>query len=237
MSISIFDPRPEQLATRSEVAPALAAALRWGRVTVVGLLAQLVVLAAAMASSLACLGLLFLMAGGARFTKASVAVLLGAIRVTSLLNLLLFVATGIVWLVWLYQSYGSLNHLGTRRTQHWPGRAVVVWFIPVVSLIEPYRIVRELWLRSAGLNVAEPDPGERTPLVTWWWALFVTTGLVDLMKSAPGLLGIRGAAATFEVLLASQILRAGAAVLAILLVRRIASLQRRALDQLDAVAA
>ena len=49
-------------------------------------------------------------------------------------------------------------------------------------------------------------------------------------------LGSVGAAAIFGAILASEILRAGAAILAILLVRRIASLQRHALAQLDALA-
>src|ERR1700731_3803503 len=103
MSISIFEPQPAQLAPRSEAVPALAAALPWGRVTQVGLLMQLIVLAVAMATSLASLALLFQMAAGTRFTKAEVAVLMGVMRVTSLLDALIFAATGIVWLVWLYK--------------------------------------------------------------------------------------------------------------------------------------
>src|SRR5260370_6010793 len=99
MSISIFDPVPVQLAPSSEAAPGLARAIRWGRVIVVALAAQLLVTAAAMASSLWCLTLLHQVASGATFTKDEVAVRTGAFRVTSQLDALVFIASYVVWLI------------------------------------------------------------------------------------------------------------------------------------------
>jgi Domain of unknown function (DUF4328) len=236
MSISIFDPVPVQLAPSSEAAPGLAGAIRWGRVTVVSLVAWLLVWAAVIASSLWCLTLVHQLASGATLTKDEVAVVLGALRVTSRLEGLVSTASMISLLVWVYKSYASLNHLGTRRTRYAPTWAVVVWLLPFLNFIEPYRVVRELWLRSAGLNATEPDLGEKTPLISVWWALFLISNLVALVVAALRSLGIRDPARVFEVILASQVLYASAALLTIMIVRRIGVLQHHALAQPDAEA-
>ncbi len=236
MSISIFDPVPVQLAPGSEAAPGLAKALTWGRVTLVGQVALLLVLAAAIAALLSILTPLHL-APGTTVTGHDAAVRLGAIRVTSRLDTIVFSASSIVWLVWVYKSYASLTHLGTRRTRHMPGWTVLVWFVPFLNLVAPYQVVRELWLRSAGLNAAEPSTEEKTPLVSGWWALFLFSNLLALLAvAALRWLGIRGATTTLELLVATHTLRVGAAILAILIVRRIASFQRRALAQSSAAA-
>jgi hypothetical protein len=236
MSISIFDPVPVQLAPSSEAAPGLARAIRWGRVTVVVLAAQLLVAVAAMASALWCLTLVHQVASGATFTEAEVAVRTGAFRVTSRLDALAY-ASNIVWLIWMYKSYASLTHLGTRQTRHAPGWAVFVWFVPVLNLFGPYRVVRELWQRSAVLNTTEPDGGEQTPLISGWWALFLFSNLAGLTAGALHRLGIRDPSTVFEVILATKILRASAVILAIMIVRKIASFQDHALTQRDGAAA
>jgi hypothetical protein len=237
MSISSFDQVPVQLAPSSEAAPGLARAIRWGRVTVVGLVAMLLALAAAMASSLWCLTLLHELASGGTFTEDEVAVRTGASRVTSQLDAVVFIVSGIVWLIWLYKSYAGLNHLGTRQTRHAPGWAVFVWFVPVLSLIVPYQVVRELWLRSAVLNATEPEWGEQTPLISGWWAIFLFSNLAGLVAGALRFRAIRDPTTAFEVILATQIFHAGAAILAIMVVRKISSFQHQALVQGNAVAA
>jgi len=156
--------------------------------------------------------------------------------VTSRLDALVYIASSSIWLVWVYKSYASLTHLGTRRTRHAPGWAVAVWFVPFLNLIEPYRVVRELWLRSAGLNATEPDLGERTPLISGWWALFLISNLVGLVAGALRFLGIRDPATVFEVILASQILYASTVLMTIMIVRRIGVLQHHALAQGNAAA-
>lgn len=237
MSISIFDPVPVQLAPSSEAAPGLTRAIRWGRVTVAGLAARLLVVAAAMASSLWFLTLLHQAAAGATFTKDEVAVRTGAFRAVVQLDALVFYASLAVWLIWLYKSYAGLAHLGTRQTLHAPGWAVFVWFIPFLSLYEPYRVIRELWLRSAVLNATEPEWGEQISLVSGWWALFLLANLAGLVVGARHFLGIQDPATLVEVILGAQILHAGAAILAIRVVRRIASFQHRGLAQPNAAAA
>jgi Domain of unknown function (DUF4328) len=68
-----------------------------------------------------------------------------------------FTLTGIVWLLWLHSSYSLLRHAGTKVTRFSPGWAIGCWFLPLVNLVRPYQIVRELLLRSRGLNAsAEP---------------------------------------------------------------------------------
>jgi len=238
MSISIFDPVPVQLAPSSEAAPGLASAIRWGRVNVAGQAAQALVAAAAMVVSIWWLTLLHQPASRATVTKEEEAVRLGAVTVTAQLDNLLFIASTILWLVWLYKSYASLTHLGTRGTRHAsPGRAVALWFVPLLNLVVPYRVVREIWLRTAGLNAAEPDLSEKIPLISWWWALYLIWNLVAVVAGALFRLGIQDPATVFEVVLAAHILHVGADLLAIMTVRSIASLQLHALAQGNVAAA
>src|SRR6266542_987646 len=62
---------------------------------------------------------------------------------------------------------------GQRAT---PGAAVGVWFIPVANLVLGYRTVRHLWRESQPAPTLVPDGvilPSSTPLLSWWWGLFV----------------------------------------------------------------
>lgn len=89
-------------------------------------------------------------------------------------------ATAAAFLSWLYQA---------KRRQRWfgadasPGWAVAVWFVPVVSLLLPYRQIRDLL-------AAEPaDPSDRRPLLGLWWgcilAATVSSGAVWALRRGP----------------------------------------------------
>jgi Domain of unknown function (DUF4328) len=145
-----------------------------------------------------------------------------------LLQMLALVATGILWLMWLHRAYGNLFLVG-RRTADWtPRGAVGYWFAPIINLIWPYRIVKELWLRSADGNVEPsvkelPAPG----IVSLWWAIWILNMVV-------GRILFRRSMAAEEVESLIEVTWLGllddlgtvvAGILAILIVRRIQQLQ------------
>ena len=83
-------------------------------------------------------------------------------------------ACATAFLLWLYQA---------KRRQRWfggqdsPRRAVVVWFIPVISVLLPYREMRGLFTGAA------PHPDDRRPLLGLWWACFLGAGAFSLAEA------------------------------------------------------
>jgi len=74
------------------------------------------------------------------------------------------VATATSFLMWLYRAKRRQRWFGAETS---PGWAVGVWFVPVVSLLLPYRQIRDLL-------VAEPvHPADRRPLLGLWWGLIL----------------------------------------------------------------
>jgi hypothetical protein len=74
---------------------------------------------------------------------------------------LLVVATAAVFLLWIRRAQRNLRMLGVDRLGFSPRAATAAFLIPVMNLVVPVRVVRELWLAS---------PPERADGVSWWQA-------------------------------------------------------------------
>ena len=94
--------------------------------------------------------------------KADQLVAFGAV-----VELVAFLVVAVLFLRWQVRAHRNLEALGA-GPQNVAG-GVVIWLIPAVNLIAPWRIVRSLW--RAG------EPGARTPrlFVAWWvgWVVAV----------------------------------------------------------------
>ncbi len=140
------------------------------------------------------------------------------------MTLLVFVATGIVWLVWQHHAQVNIAAASPSDLRFTPGWAVGWWFIPIANLWKPFQTVRELWAEShawgghGGLS--------RWPVI-WWWLLWVGSNLMAIWASS--LFEEVNRLADFRraefVELAADALTIGAAVLAITIVRSITTLQ------------
>jgi hypothetical protein len=153
-----------------------------------------------------------------------------ALRIV-LAQLAVFALASLAWFAWLHAAYSNLRAMGTETTRYKPGMAVAYWFAPVVDIIAPHQIVKELWLRSATGNMVEKLSPSRAPwLVTAWWILVLAGGYLGAqqMQAADPI-------APTALSIAFDALSATAAVLAIAIVRRITDLQRRAAGRGDGV--
>ncbi len=74
----------------------------------------------------------------------------------TLLQLGVFVATGVAFLVWLHRAYANLRPIGAPHVRHAPGFAVSCWFLPVANLVLPMRVVQELADKSGGRSDHQP---------------------------------------------------------------------------------
>jgi len=61
----------------------------------------------------------------------------------------LAVATGIVFVTWLFRAYSNLTLVGTGQVTYSTAWAIGCWFIPFLSFLRPYQIVDDLWITTA----------------------------------------------------------------------------------------
>ncbi len=89
---------------------------------------------------------------------------------------LLCVATGVVFIVWMYRVARNHELLGRPGSRFSPGWAIGGWFIPFANLVIPGRQMSQLW-QGAVASTPRGDPAWRSVprgrLVMAWWALYV----------------------------------------------------------------
>lgn len=98
-----------------------------------------------------------------------------------LIQVAVYIATVVAFLMWLYRSYENLPNFCVRRNdiQYSSGWAVGSFFIPFVNLVVPYRAVKELWSKSVPNSLemfSEPAP---PPLFPLWWAAWLISNFAN----------------------------------------------------------
>ncbi len=110
------------------------------------------------------------------------AVLALAIALLIVFQFIINVTTVVFFCVWLYRSYDNLRVFNRWTSLDYsPGMAVGSFFIPFVSLVVPYRAVREVWQKSAiaeEIMLGLSDPPASFPL--WWmfWLIYCIAGRI-----------------------------------------------------------
>jgi acyl-CoA thioesterase len=102
------------------------------------------------------------------------------------LQVALYGATATGFIIWTYAARSNLRSLGARKLEYTTSWAVTGWWIPIVNLIRPYQVIREIWKAS--------DPGTTDPtawkeiqtprLLKLWWLfvwLFVSFNIAVLV--------------------------------------------------------
>lgn len=121
-------------------------------------------------------------------------------------------ATMIVFGRWIYVAGDNLVAAGHSDLEFTPGSRIWWFAVPFANLVKPFQGMRELWNASHG----DTDYTASSGLVTAWWALW-------LLQSFLGRLAMTGAPVAIFV---SQALNIGLAIVAIDMIRRIATAQR-----------
>lgn len=98
----------------------------------------------------------------------------------AVIEVLLYITTVVAFLLWLYRSHENLPAFGIRKNtlEYSSGWAVGSFFVPFVTLVVPYRAIKEVWSKSVP-NSADlfphPSPPGFFPL---WWAAWLLTNFV-----------------------------------------------------------
>ena len=153
------------------------------------------------------------------------------------LQVLIYLATGIMFIIWFRRAYQNLVAWGTEGLRFEAGWTVGGWLVPFLNLVRPKQIMNDLWRATDPKMPVQPGIAwkqVRVPLLVHaWWLLFllsVAVGIVasNLRQEASTLQQIRGAS---DVTLLSDALILPAAVLACLVVNQITQRQRGRAEQ------
>lgn len=132
------------------------------------------------------------------------------------------VATAVVYLVWFLRvrvNAEVFNPFGHSKKRGWAGWG---WFVPIVNLWFPRRIMLDIWDASSPAGTRAPHG-----LVNTWWTLW----LISLFTSRDQFTGYSRAETADEIqdaaakMLVSDVADIAAAVLAILVVLRLTRMQ------------
>jgi Domain of unknown function (DUF4328) len=77
---------------------------------------------------------------------------------------------------WIYVTNANAHAFGTDEMSISPGWAVGWFFVPIANLFKPYEGMKETWQVSH--NVGGLLEEAESPLVRWWWGLWIVTGIV-----------------------------------------------------------
>ncbi|MFG3036900.1 DUF4328 domain-containing protein [Streptomyces sp. NPDC048330] len=152
----------------------------------------------------------------------------GPVDVNVLLSLsfTVFLATGIVFILWFHRLRRNAEVWAPDLQGRGPGWAVGGWFIPIGNLWIPRAIAVDVWRASRREPYAADGRGELA-LLNGWWTCWVVGTLVNWvsgqMYKTVDDTGNWTTATQWSV--AGYVLDAVAAVLAILFVRRLTSMQ------------
>ncbi len=120
------------------------------------------------------------MANGKEPNKADIEANDDRQNLISVCDLLLFVPTAIVFLMWTHRASRNLPALGGRDLQFTPGWAVGWFFVPFLNLVRPYQVMAEISRESdphratGGFGVAK----RTAAIVGVWWSIFIARGII-----------------------------------------------------------
>ena len=153
-------------------------------------------------------------------------------------DILLFLTglpTAVLFLMWVHRISRNLAPLGAHGQRFSPAWAVGWWLVPIMFYFRPYQVMCEIWKGSAHhsleATVQDWKSASVTPLMGWWWGLWVATSVVGLVfgyglgfemifrpDTYPDAVGL-----SVDLIVAAATICDG--VLAIMLVRQITNLQ------------
>lgn len=160
------------------------------------------------------------------------------VRVLDVVVALTVLAVIPCFIVWCYRAAKNQEALARRPERLGAGWAVGGWFIPLANLVIPVLVLQDLW-RGSDAHIERGDPrwriAERSWLIGWWWGLLlaalVTFAGTPIDDRELDLADARGANLLAIV---GMLCLAAAAVLAILVVRRLNTRQLETRTAFDA---
>jgi len=151
------------------------------------------------------------------------------VRATDVAFGLVSVVIAACFIVWCWRAAKNQQALGRAPERLGSGWAIGGWFVPLANLVIPVLVIQDLW-RGSDARIERGDPrwriADRSWLVGWWWGLLLSALFISAGTPAEGQRFDAGPArATNLLAIFGMVSAAAAAVLAILVVRRLGARQ------------
>lgn len=97
----------------------------------------------------------------------------------AIVQFLAFVVSGVMFILWFKRAYSNL-HIKVSHLSYYEFWTVFSWFVPLVNLVFPFKVMKELYqetkklLVNKGLIVEEKLS---SGIVGWWWTFWIIYGL------------------------------------------------------------
>ena len=114
--------------------------------------------------------------GGGSFSQAKAESNDARQRIIGLVFLAAFIVTGIAFLKWIYRANSNCRGFGAQDMEFSPGWSIGYYFIPIMNLYRPFAAMKEIWKVSG--NPANWRSATGSPLLGWWWALWLISGIL-----------------------------------------------------------
>lgn len=106
-----------------------------------------------------------------------------AIVYADYLTIALFIISAFTFILWFRRAYYNLR-LFSGITELGDGWAAGAWFVPIMNLVVPYQIMKELYTKTDKyLLIENTDEYEnkrlRISTVNWWWTIWITTKISE----------------------------------------------------------
>ena len=97
----------------------------------------------------------------------------------------MLVLTAVAFMTWLYRCRANLRAFGTRQLRYSRNWVVFGFLIPVLNLVRPYQVTREVWQASDPSTTDPFDWKEVRPprLFRAWWGTFVAFSVLKLLSA------------------------------------------------------
>jgi hypothetical protein len=114
-----------------------------------------------------------------------------------------FIISAITFIQWFRRAYFNLGKRAANLKES-EGMAAGAWFIPIINLFKPYRIMVELHERTVDLVVhrlPDPDRAKSKDHITVWWVYWVAANIIAQVT-----VRLAGAATSIDALANSAII-------------------------------
>ncbi len=100
--------------------------------------------------------------------------------VISVLQMLAYVPTALLFLMWFHRAYKNLAALGATDLEFSPGWAVGGFFVPVLNLVRPFQVATEIWKASDASTAAGSAwrSSPPSPIIGQWWGGLLAGGAI-----------------------------------------------------------
>lgn len=146
--------------------------------------------------------------------------------VIALLQALVFVAAGIVVLVWIYRTTANVGAFGAENLSAGPKLAVASYFIPIVNLVMPFQAMRDVW--KASVEPRNWEVVKTPPVLGWWWLFWLVGNILGLVsfRLTDSVEFPEAGPIAEKLLTASDVCTIAASLLLATIVRRVTALQQ-----------